>query len=644
MTVQRVQQHRSLVFDIPIQLPPYVAGLAPVGRPAKPSLMSSFLEAASNPAAAITLAIFALAIVLFVTGWLAPEVTGLLAMALLVVFKVLKPDEAVQGFGSPALITLMGLFAVSAGLFRSGGLDRLRALIANDSVRSPKRMIALMVGVVAPVSGFIPNTPIVATLLPVVESWCHRRGISPSKVLLPLSFATVLGGTISLLGTSTNLLASDISRQLGFGSLDLFSFTAIGIPVWLLGSLYMLWASDRLLPDRGLDDGDLLSSLAREGYLTDVLIPEGSELIGQSLHKSRLQRRFDIDALELHRGSQTFSAPLADVTLEAGDRLLLRCNRENLLRLQQEHTVTLAPVNDEEDDLRELSGSLTSPMRVVEVLLPNGSTIAGTSVRDLRFRQRYNATLLAVRRGNEVLRELLGRVVLQAGDVLLLQAPLDALRGLQANNDLVLLDELEKDLPTTNRKWVGVGVAALVILLPMFKVVSLMAAVLLAVTIMVATGCLRPGELQRSIRWDVILLLGSLSCFSAAMQKTGLAEALAKDLLHSLHGWPPYGVLLVVFVLGQVFTEALSNGTTVVLLMPIATALAQGLGLPPMAFIFAITIAASQSFLTPVGYQTNLMVYGPGRYRFLDMTRYGAPLTIGLAVIVPFLICRHFGL
>ncbi len=606
--------------------------------------MQAFLTVAATPDGLITLAVFAGAMVLFVTGWLAPEVTGLLAAALLVSFQVLKPDEAVQGFGSPALITLMGLFAVSAGLFRSGGLDRLRALIGSDAVRSPKRMIALMVGVVAPISGFIPNTPIVATLLPVIEGWCHRRGVSPSKVLLPLSFATVLGGTISLLGTSTNLLASDVSRQLGFGSLELFSFTAIGIPVWLLGGLYMLTVSDRLLPDRGQGDEDLLGGLARDGYLTDVLIPEQSELIGQSLHNSRLQRRFDVDVLELHRGQDSFSAPLADLPLQAGDRLLLRCNRDNLLRLQQEHTVTLAPIGEQEEDLRELAGEATSPQRVVEVLLPNGSTLAGASVRDMRFRQRYNATLLAVRRGNQVLRELLGRVVLQAGDVLLLQAPVDAIRGLQANNDLVLLDELEKDLPTTDRKLIGMVIAGLMILLPMLKILPLMASVLLAMVAMVATGCLRSGELLRSIRWDVILLLGSLSCFSVAMQKTGLAEALATDLLQSLRGWPAYGVLLVVFVLGQLFTEALSNGTTVVLLIPIATELAKGLAMPPMAFIFAITFAASQSFLTPIGYQTNLMVFGPGRYRFLDMARYGAPLSIGLALVVPWLICRHFGL
>ncbi|WP_411870772.1 SLC13 family permease [Vulcanococcus limneticus] len=605
---------------------------------------SAFLEVARHPSGLITLLVFAGAIVLFVGGWLAPEVTGLLAAALLVTFKVLKPDEAVRGFGSPALITLMGLFAVSAGLFRSGGLDRLRALIGSEAVRSPQRMITLLVTVVAPISGFIPNTPIVATLLPVIEGWCHRRGVSPSKVLLPLSFATVLGGTISLLGTSTNLLASDVSRQLGYGSFELFSFTAIGIPVWLLGSLYLLWASDRLLPDRGLDDGDLLNSLTREGYLTEVQVPEGSELAGQSLHNSRLQRRYDVDVLELQRGNELFSAPLADRVLQVGDRLVLRCNRETLLRLQQESTVLLSPPAEQEECLEEMGHPEITTMRTVEVLLPNGSTITGSSVRDLRFRQRYNATLLAVRRGNQVLRELLGQVVLQSGDVLLLQAPLDAIRGMQANNDLVLLDELEKDMPTTNRKWVAMLVAALVILLPLFKVVNLMAAVLLGVVIMVATGCLRPGELQRSVRWDVILLLGSLSCFSEAMQKTGLAEALATDLLHSLQGWPAYAVLLVVFVLAQLFTEALSNGTTVVLLMPIATALATGLGLPPMAFIFAITFAASQSFLTPIGYQTNLMVFGPGRYRFLDMTRYGAPLTLGLALVVPFLICRHFGL
>ena len=380
--------------------------------------------------------------------------------------------------------------------------------------------------------------------------------------------------------------------------------------------------------------------MAKQGYFTDVLIPPGSELVGQSLHNSRLQRRFDVDVLELHRGSQSFGAPLADLELQAGDRMLLRCRKEDLLRLQQESTIALAPVAGQSMPLQQAGQT----MRLVEVLLPAGSSIAGSSVRELRFRQRYNATLVAVRRGRDVIRDLLGRVVLQPGDVLLIQAPIDTIRGLQNRNDLVLLDELEKDLPTTSRKGIAIGICIAVILLPMLQVLDLMASVLFGVVLMVVTGCLRPGELQRAIRWDVILLLGSIVCFSVAMQNTGLARGLAVDLLQSLQGWPNYLVLMVVFLLAQLFTETLTNGATVVLLIPIATELAKGLALPPMAFIYAILFAASLSFLTPIGYQCNLMVMGPGRYRFFDMTRYGAPLTLGLTLLTPWLICRHFGL
>ena len=601
--------------------------------------MSDLLAALAQPGALITLLVLLLSVVLFVGGWLAPELTGLLAAALLMASGVLTPGEAVAGFGSPALITLMGLFAISAGLFRSGGLDRLRALIGSDAVRSPRRMIAVMVAAVGPVSAFVPNTPIVASLLPVIEGWCQRRGISPSKVLLPLSFATVLGGTLTLLGSSVNLLASEVSSKLGYGSFGLFSFTPIGIGVWLVGGAVMLLLSDRFLPDRGTDDDDLIASLSSSGYLTEVQIPFGSELIGQSLHASRLQRRFDVDVLELHRGSERFLPPLADRTLVLGDRLLLRCSRADLLRLQQDHTVVLAPTSEE-----PISPDQQNNQRMVEVLLPAGSTLAGDCLRDLRFRQRYNVTVLALRRGNEVLRERLGRAQLRDGDVLLLQGPKDAIRGLQANNDLVVLEQLEKDLPTVSRKRVALLIAVLVILLPGFDLIPLVASVLLGTVAMVATGCLRPGELQRAIRLDVILLLGSLASFSVALEKTGLASALAKALLLGLHNWPVYAALLVVFLFTTLLTEVMSNAATVAMLIPIAGQLAQGLGQPPMAFIYAVLFGASQSFLSPVGYQTNLMVFGPGRYRFLDIPRYGFPLTMAMSLTVPFLICRWFGL
>lgn len=598
--------------------------------------MSEFSQVVLEPGAFITLAVLAGAVVLFLGGWLPPEVVGLLAAALLICTGVLDAKEAVAGFGSPALITLIGLFALSAGLFRSGTLDRLRALIGSDAVRSPKRMIALMTAVVGPVSAFVPNTPIVAALLPVVEGWCKRRGIAPSKVLLPLSFATVLGGTMTLLGSSVNLLASEVSERLGYGAFGLFDFSAIGIGVWLTGGVAMVLLADRFLPDRGTDGEELQTT---SGYITEVLIPSGSGLVGQSLHDSRLQRRFDVDVLELHRDGERFLPPLADRTLQQRDRLVLRCSREELLRLQQEHTIVLAPTPEPAPPADQ-----QNKQRMVEVLIPSGSTIAGDCLRDLRFRQRYNLTVLALRRGNAVLRERLGRINLNEGDVLLIQGPRDAIRGLQDSNDLVVLEELEKDLPTVSRKGVALLIGALVILLPTFEVMPLVASVLLGTVAMVATGCLRAGELQRAIRLDVILLLGSLASFSVALEKTGLAAAMAKALMRGLDDWPIYGALLVVFLFTTLLTEVMSNAATVALLIPVAGQLAVGLGQPPLAFIYAVLFGASQSFLSPVGYQTNLMVFGPGRYRFLDVTRYGFPLTVIMTLVVPFLICRHFRL
>ena len=284
--------------------------------------MAELSAALQNGDAQITLAVLVLAVALFISGVIAPELVGLLSLALLMIGGVLTPLQALAGFGSPALITLMGLFAVSAALFRSGALDRLREQIASDRIRSPRRLIALLGLVVAPVSGVVPNTPVVATLLPVLEAWCRRRRVAPSRVLLPLSFATLLGGTLTLLGSSVNLLASDISEQLGYGPLQLFSFTSIGIPVWLTGVAYMLLAPRGLLPDRGLEANSLTPDQNLEGYFTEVTIPGSSSLVGQTLRHSRLQRRFDVDVLELQREGERLMPPLADRQLEAGDRLL----------------------------------------------------------------------------------------------------------------------------------------------------------------------------------------------------------------------------------------------------------------------------------------------------------------------------------
>ena len=601
--------------------------------------MAELTSAIQDPHALITLAVLILAVVLFISGALAPELTGLLSVGLLMASGVLNPQEALAGFGSPALITLLGLFPVSAALFKSGALDRLRALIASERIRTPRRLIALMAFVIAPVSGIVPNTPVVASLLPVVENWCHRRGLSPSRVLLPLSFSTVLGGTLTLLGSSVNLLVSDISEQLGYGSLELFSFTLISIPIWLAGALYLVLAPRVLLPDRGSNGDELTINPQTSSYCTEVTIPGDSELVGRSLHNSRLQRRFDVDVLELQRGGERLLPPLADRRLQAGDHLLLRVTRQDLLRLQQDHTIQLTTQGQNAGvNLDSSAGG----QKTVEVLLPAGSTLAGASLRELRFRQRHNATVLALRRGQETVQERLGQVVLREGDVLLLQAPLDSIRGLQASNDLLVLDRLEEDLPTVRRKPLAVSIAVGMLLLPTLTPVPLVASVLLATVAVVASGCLRPGELQRAIRLDVILLLGSLTSFSVALKTTGLADALAAGLSQGLDGWPTYGALMVIFIGTTLVTQVMSNAASVALLAPVAVQLAPGLDLPPTALLITVLFGASQSFLTPVGYQTNLMVFGPGRYRFLDVTRYGIGLTLIMTVLVPALILWRY--
>lgn len=612
--------------------------------------MVELSAALQNGDALITLGVLLLAVVLFITGGMAPELVGLLSVSLLMIGGVLTPLQALSGFGSPALITLMGLFAVSAALFRSGALDRLRELIASERIRTPRRMVGLLTLLVAPISGVVPNTPIVASLLPVLETWCHKRGIAPSRVLLPLSFATLLGGTLTLLGSSVNLLASDVSQQLGYGSLDLFSFTTIGIPVWLAGAIYMLLAPRALLPDRSAPDNQLSPSQSLTGYFTEVTIPATSSLVGQTLRHSRLQRRFDVDVLELQRAGGRILPPLADRCIEAEDRLLLRVTRADLLRLQQEHTVLLASASAPPTPSPALGGA-EAPLfsagsdgqKTVEVLLPAGSTLAGASLRELRFRQRHNATVLALRRGRQTVQERLGQAVLREGDVLLLQAPLDAIRGLQASNDLLVLDQLENDLPTIRRKPQAITITTLMLLVPTVTSIPLVASVLFAVVLMVMVGCLRAGEVQRSIRLDVILLLGSLSSFSVALQTSGLANAMASDMERLLLNWPAYWAVLTIFLATNLITSVMSNAASVALLVPVATQLAPSLGLPPQALLLTVLFGASQSFLTPMGYQTNLMVFGPGRYRFFDVARYGAGLTLLMTLLVPALILAQAG-
>ena len=592
-----------------------------------------------NHEAFITVLVLCLSIFLFIKNTIVPELTGLLCVAIFIVTGVLSPQKALSGFGSPSLITLMGLFSISSALVKSGSFDRVRELLASERIKTSKRFITLLALVVAPISGIVPNTPLVASLLPLAEGWCVKRNISPSKVLLPLSFSVLIGGTLTLLGSSVNLLVSDISEQLGYGALELFSITKIGVPVWIIGTVYLLVVSDSLLPDRGISIS-LTNNENLNNYCTEVTIPADSKLVGQSIRNSRLQRRFDVDVIQLQRNGKTILPPLADRKIEPDDRLLIRVTRSDLLRLEQERTILLAEKRETNgNDIFIDSSEVT---KTFESLLPAGSTLAGASLRELRFRQRYNATVLALRRGQQTIQERLGQCILRAGDVLLIQAPLDSIRGLQTSNDLLVLDQVEDDLPLLRKKPIAIAIALAMIILPSATNIPLVGSVLLAVIAMVIFGCLRPSEIKRSIRLDVLLLLGSLSSFSLAIQTSGLADLIVLNLNFLLAGLSLYFALLVIFVFTVITTQFLSNAASVALILPVAIQFSPSLGISPNAMILTVLFAASQSFLTPMGYQTNLMVYGPGRYQFFDIAKYGVGLTIIMSLIIPALIIFNY--
>ena len=592
-----------------------------------------------NHEAFITVLVLCLSIFLFIKNTIVPELTGLLCVAIFIVTGVLSPQKALSGFGSPSLITLMGLFSISSALVKSGSFDRVRELLASENIKTSKRFITLLALVVTPISGIVPNTPLVASLLPLAEGWCVKRNISPSKVLLPLSFSVLIGGTLTLLGSSVNLLVSDISEQLGYGALELFSITKIGIPVWIIGTAYLLVVSDSLLPDRGTSIS-LTNNENLNNYCTEVTIPPDSKLVGQSIRNSRLQRRFDVDVIQLQRDGKTILPPLADRRIKPDDRLLIRVTRSDLLRLEQERTILLAEKRGtNRNDIFIDSSEVT---KTFESLLPAGSTLAGASLRELRFRQRYNATVLALRRGQQTIQERLGQCILRAGDVLLIQAPLDSIRGLQTSNDLLVLDQVEDDLPVLRKKPIAIAIALAMVILPSITNIPLVGSVLLAVIAMVVFGCLRPAEIKRSIRLDVLLLLGSLSSFSVAIQTSGLADLIVLNLNFLLAGLSLYFALLVIFIFTVITTQFLSNAASVALILPVAIQFSPNLGISPDAMFLTVLFAASQSFLTPMGYQTNLMVYGPGRYQFFDIAKYGVGLTIIMSLIIPALIIINY--
>jgi di/tricarboxylate transporter len=591
---------------------------------------------------ALTLGVVVAALIFFVGEWVPIDITAIGVMVVLMMLGLVTPDEGISGFGNSATITVLAMFALSAGITKTGAIQVLTDCFVKWGGKHPSRQIMVMGSVVGSISAFINNTAVVVIFIPIIEDWCRKRGISSSKLLLPLSYVTVLGGMITVVGTSTNVLASGLSEKLGYGAFSLFQFTGLGIVTATVGLIYLALAAPVLLPDRKAPD-NIGEDYDLKDYVSEIIIKPGSSLIGQTLRFSQIQRKFDLDVLELIRNGSHFPQPLADKVLQAGDILIVRSRRECLLKVKDERGIDIVP--DMQFNQADLERNLSAgEEKIGEVLIVANSTLIGSTLKELRFRQRYNVTVLAVRRGQELVRERLGKIPLRVGDLLLVQGPKESFLGLQTSSDVLVIKQEDLETLRRDKAWIAVAIGLGVILVSAFDWLPILVSALVGVVLMLATGCLKPGEFYSSIRWDIIFLLAGLIPLGIAMEKSGTTEWLANHLVALGGDLSGYWVLLFFYLITTLVTEILSNNASVVLLLPVAAEVANQLGLNPFTFMFIVTFAASNSFMTPIGYQTNTMVYSAGGYKFMDFVRIGTPLNLILTIITPLLAIWFYGL
>ncbi|WP_327053830.1 SLC13 family permease [Halomicrococcus gelatinilyticus] len=595
----------------------------------------------------VVLGVVLFALVLFTTEVLPIDVSAILVMVTLMVLEPwtgVSPAEGISGFANEATITVLAMLILSAGVSRTGVVQMLGARMAAFAGGDLRKQLLATIGVAGPASGFVNNTPVVAILVPVITDLAHEGNTSPSKLLIPLSFASMLGGMLTLIGTSTNLLASNVAGRLGdeyptLHSFSMFEFTHLGAIVLVTGSLYLLFVGHRLLPERVPPEEDYVGEYEMDEYLTDVAVPEASPLVGSTVEEAVDTEQYDVDVLQLVRGESTFLEPIRQKTIRAGDVLRLRTDRGTLAELLSvdELRIVGTPAADEELE----PGDETT---LVEIVIPRDSTLVGETLETTSFRERYDASVLAFRRGRQLIRDRLEAVRMGVGDTLLVQASVDSIDRLSTNPDFIVAHQVPDPNYRTEKIPAALAIVAGVVAMPALNVLPILVSALAGVVAMVVTGVLHPGELYESVEWSVIFLLAGVIPLGVALERSGGAELIGEAVATSADFLPAIGVLWVFYIATGLVTEVISNNASVVLMIPVAVEAASRIGADPFAFVLAVTFAASTSFLGPVGYQTNLFVYGPGGYRFTDYARIGAPLQVLLSVVTVLGIAAFWGL
>ena len=576
-----------------------------------------------------------LVLVLFVTEPIPIDITAIVAMvALFAIDPILDLGSGtiLSGFASSATITVLAMFVLSEGVRRTGIVQSIGNRIVDATEGSPKKRLAAVVGLSGGTAGFINNTPVVAIMIPMAMDIARRSRTSPSKLLMAISFASMMGGTLTLIGTSTNILASDTWDRIGGEAttqFSMFEFTQLGIVVLLAGVVYLLTIAPRLTPERIKPEEELTEEFSMSDYLTEVVVRGDSPLVGMTVRESLQTLDVDIDIVQVVRHGEAFMEPLARKELREGDVLVIRTDRDTLVDVMDEEGLDLLPeVELGDEDLEPEAG-----YSLVEVIVMPDTRLVGETLASLNFRQRYDATVLAIRRGGSVIRQRMDQAPLRGGDTLLIQATEDTVNRLSRNRSFVVAGEVDRPDWRKEKTPIAVGIVAAVVLLAAFSPYSILVTALAGMVAMVVSGCLKPNEVYDAVDWNVIFLLAGVIPLGIALERTGGADLLAALVVNNTLFLPTVAVLGVFYLLTAVLTNLISNNASVVLMIPVAIDTAQAIGANAFSFVLAVTFAASTAFMTPVGYQTNLMVYGPGGYTFTDFVRVGGPLQLLLAVV-----------